>query len=837
MKSKQFWLFVTAILVFSFSFSQNVKRRYLSHKQAPGLLEIETNDGTYLIKPYSEKIMEVSFIPGGEAFDKKSHAVNMTPIGQVYELNEYSTYMEYETGGVSVTVIKRPFQISFTYKGKQLVSEGLGYKRTSKNHILDFNIDDTEKLYGGGARALGMDRRGNRLELYNKAHYGYEKKAELMNFCMPLVFSSKMYAIHFDNPTIGFLDFDSKKNNHLAYETQSGRKTYQIIVGDTWTDLIENYTLLTGRQPLPPRWMFGNFASRFGYHSDKEVREVVSAFKTQNIPLDAVVLDLYWFGKDIKGTMGNLEFDKQAFPDHKNMISSLESQGIKTILITEPFILTTSSKWKEAVTKNILATNSKKEPYTYDFYFGNTGLIDVFKPEAKTWFWSVYKKYIDVGIGGWWGDLGEPEVHPSDMIHATGTADQVHNIYGHEWAKMVYEGYKKDYPGVRPFILMRAGYSGSQRYGMIPWSGDVNRTWGGLQSQPEIALQMGMQGMGYMHSDLGGFAGANLDDELYTRWLQYGVYQPIFRPHAQEEVPSEPVFREDKTKQLAKEAIEQRYKMLPYNYTLAYKNHTKGTPLMRPLFFNEPENKDLLAYSDAYLWGDNFLVAPILEAAKDEIEIYFPKNTNWYDITNDKVVYQGGFKQKVPVAVNKIPVFIKGGTFLPETKAMQNTNDYDTKDMVIHYYFDRGIDRSSDIMYHDDGKNPDAITKGEYEIIHFDSELKEGFIDVYIRSELGSKYEGMERNLTILFHGFPSKPLNIKLNGDNYSKKWDKKKRQLTIECTLVKAEEVHARIHLLEGFLNESVQEQRARKKGGKGPDRSGLQDINPVPEENKSE
>ena len=126
---------------------------------------------------------------------------------------------------------------------------------------------------------------------------------------------------------------------------------------------------------------------------------------------------------------------------------------------------------------------------------------------------------------------------------------------------------------------------------MIPWSGDVNRTWGGLQSQPEIALQMGMQGLGYMHSDLGGFAGANLDDNLYTRWLQYGVFQPIFRPHAQEDVPSEPVFRSDKAKKLAKKAIELRYKLLPYNYNLAFENNQKGTPLMRPIFFEEDDDK------------------------------------------------------------------------------------------------------------------------------------------------------------------------------------------------------------------------------------------------------
>ena len=142
-------------------------------------------------------------------------------------------------------------------------------------------------------------------------------------------------------------------------------------------------------------------------------------------------------------------------------------------------------------------------------------MIDIYNPEGASWFWSIYKGLRAKGVVGVWGDLGEPEVHPKALKHYNRTADEVHNIYGHDWAGLIHSGYKKDFPKERPLVLMRAGYSGSQRYGLIPWSGDVNRTWGGLQSQTEIALQMGLQGLGYMHSDLGGFAGANLDDELY----------------------------------------------------------------------------------------------------------------------------------------------------------------------------------------------------------------------------------------------------------------------------------------------------------------------------------
>ena len=144
------------------------------------------------------------------------------------------------------------------------------------------------------------------------------------------------------------------------------------------------------------------------------------------------------------------------------------------------------------VDKKVLATDSNGKPFTYDFYFGNTGIIDIFNPEGKNWFWDIYRDLADKGVSGVWGDLGEPEVFPAAARTFGGTADEVHNIYGHNWAKLVFEGYQNDFPTQRPFILMRSGYSGSQRYGMIPWSGDVNRTWGGLSGQVEISLQMGM---------------------------------------------------------------------------------------------------------------------------------------------------------------------------------------------------------------------------------------------------------------------------------------------------------------------------------------------------------
>jgi alpha-glucosidase (family GH31 glycosyl hydrolase) len=752
-------------LISSIAVAQNTNRKFENYKKSGNTLEVNTSDGKYILKPYSDHIVETSFIPKGETFNPNSHAVVLMAGKVRTKVADTKSTLTYSTNGLSVNIQKSPFQISYSYKNKPILSEKNGYSRKDSTDIIDFNLDNSEVLYGGGARALGMNRRGHRLQLYNRAHYGYETRAELMNFTMPLVMSSKIYAVHFDNEPIGYLDLDSKKDNTLAYETISGRKTYQVIVGDSWTNLITNYTELTGKQPLLPRWALGNFSSRFGYHSEEETRKTIDRFIKDEIPVDAIILDLYWFGKTVQGTMGNLDWDKDKFPNSTKMISDLNDKGVKTVLITEPFILTTSSKWQEAVDKKILATDKTGKPCTYDFYFGNTGIIDVFKPEGKDWFWNIYKNLINQGVGGMWGDLGEPEVFPSKAFTAKGKADEVHNVYGHHWAKLMADGYKKDFPNQRPFILMRSGYSGSQRFGMVPWSGDVSRSWGGLQSQPEIALQMGMQGMGYMHSDLGGFAGDYFDNELYVRWLQYGVFQPIFRPHAQEDVASEPVYKDVATKAKAKKQIELRYQLLPYNYTLSFENNQKGLPLMRPLFFEEPENKALATVCESYLWGNDFLVTPITKATVTTTPVYFPKNNNWFDFYSNQK-YEAGTTQNIAVTEDHIPVFVRGGAFIPMIKTIQNTTKYSLSNFDLHYYFDEKTTSSNGNLYNDDGTTANGFEKGQFEILNFKANVAANILTIDFSSETGKSFIASDKNVNLLLHHVNSKVQKVTLNGN-----------------------------------------------------------------------
>lgn len=763
----QVLLFTCIVLAVSVLKAQNNVRSYVSYSMSDGAAIINVSDGAYKIVPYTNQIVHTTFLPSGIQVKNFSFAASLMPGKMGFSVEEPENgNLILSTQGIHVVIEKNPFRIAYFFEGKELISEQKGYFRTDSLQGTTLSISPEEVLYGGGTRVLGMNRRGNKLEMYNRAHYGYETHSVLMNYTMPLVISSKKYALLFDNASVGTLDLDSEKNNTITYQTMSGTINYFVVAGSSWYNLNSEYTLLTGRQPLPPRWAFGNFSSRFGYHSQKEVMQTVDKFISDGIPLDAVIIDIYWFGPGIFGHMGNLDWYRDSFPQPEQMIADLKSKGIKTILVTEPFILTTSKRWQEAVDNKVLGLDKDGNPYRFDFYFGNTGLVDLYKPEARDWFWNIYKQFTKQGIAGWWGDLGEPEVHPAGLQHAIGSANEIHNAYGHEWAKMFFEGYKKDFPENRPFILMRSGYAGSQRYGMIPWTGDVSRSWGGLVPQVELALQMGMQGMAYLHSDLGGFAGGDsLNNELYIRWLQYGVFQPIYRPHAQEQIPSEPVFQNENTKANVKKHIELRYRLMPYNYTLAFENNQTGIPFMRPLFYTEPGNANLLTYDKAYMWGDAFLVSPIKAAGVKEQSIYFPAGSNWYHFfTGQKFI--GGTEQTCSVDMSGIPVFVKGGSFVPMLPKAENTEKYSLSEFCMHYYFDASANNVKYRLYNDDGTTPDAFEKNMYQFIHFEANTTPKSLIVVVKKENAGNFKSdSDYKMKFVIHNLIKNPKKVYVNG------------------------------------------------------------------------
>ena len=700
------------------------------------------------------------------------------------ELVETATTLILKLNNIAAHVDKATHAISYSVNGKIVAKEQDGLSISSNGVSLSFALDKNEKLYGGGQRVLGMDRRGHSMPLYNKAHYGYTTSSNQMYFGLSAVMSSKNYSVLFDNTASGELDIGKTNSDELLFKAQGGRASYIMVLGENLEDTVTNTVAVTGKQPLPPRWLLGNFASRFGYKSQNEVMDVVDAFNTQDIPVDAVVLDLYWFGKDIKGHMGNLSWDAATFPEPEKMISELRAQDVKTVLITEPFILTTSKQWDSAVASNALAQNDDGAPYTFDFYFGNTGLVDVFNEAGQNWFWQYYEKLAAQGVAGWWGDLGEPEVHPDDIQHMWQSTKvsgaEVHNAYGHQWAKTVYNNLTELQPDTRPFVLMRSGFLGSQRYGMVPWTGDVSRSWGGLKPQVELALQMSVFGMAYTHSDLGGFAGGEtFDPELYTRWLQFGTFSPVFRPHAQDNIAPEPIFHADPVKSIARKFIQLRYDMLPYNYSLAFENALYGTPLMRPLAMAYGES-DWFENADSYLWGDGLLVSPVTSANQAEWPTLLPEGV-WFDFFSD-TKYQGGQTVNYPLSQDNFPVWVKAGSFMPMADGLSRTEQFDARKIEMHYWHDNSVNSSSYTYYEDDGKNPASVKKGLYTKLQLSASVDEKAALTLTLDSEGS-YIGMpkQRDITYIVHGLSEKPQSVSIDGRSVPVMWDEKGKTLSL--------------------------------------------------------
>ncbi|NQZ28652.1 MAG: DUF5110 domain-containing protein [Colwellia sp.] len=846
---------LTSVFTYLFFSGQSLAStgNYLNHKLEGNTVVISTTLTTVTLNAYGEGAIAIHYQSHKEklpASQLPSFAIKEQAVNRRFVIQEDNQQLTLTLNKLSAVINKSPFSISYYQKSKYqknkhlkngkhedtlLIAEQQGFFSGTVNEVTEipaidgsstatkitknlpvqgfrFYLDDTEKLVGGGERVLGMDRRGHSFPLYNRAHYGYATHSEQMNFSIPAVMSSNKYIVLFDNSAKGYMDLAKKEENILEFSAVAGRMAYIVFSADSYPKLINNYVDVTGKQPLPPRWSLGNYASRFGYRSEAEVRATVNKFIDLDFPLDALILDLYWFGKDIKGHMGNLAWDKNAFPEPEKMISDIKKQGVKTILITEPFVLSTSSKWQDAVEQQALATDAHGKAKQFDFYFGNTGLVDVFSDKGQQWFNDIYQKLYQQGVTGWWGDLGEPEVHPSDTLHTLSdgsvvNADAIHNVYGHQWAKMVFDNQLKMDPEQRPFILMRSGFAGSQRYGMIPWTGDVSRSWDGLKPQVELSLQMSLLGMAYTHSDLGGFAGGEtFNQEMYIRWLQYGVFQPIYRPHAQDNIAPEVVFHDKETQDILRTFIKLRYKLLPYNYSLAYQNSTTGMPLMRPLFFeseeldqgleqelkSSPKSDNYLASFDnasSYLWGDAFLVTPVVAANVSSVAVNLPAGV-WFDyfVSDNEPAkkYQGGQTINLATSLETLPVLVRGGAFIPMIDDIQSTQDYDASKLTLHYYADKSVTSANYEMYEDDGKTYQAIEKGLFELLQFSAKQQQKQLTIKL-NRTGKAYNGMpqERTMTLVIHNIAQVPNRISLNNKVINNAvWQDTDNTLTIDFT-----------------------------------------------------
>jgi len=718
---------------------------------------IITQNGEWKFSLFPGNIIKTIFIPS--KFNKNeniSDAVIAAPLQLKSELINKDGH----------SIIKWNKNLAVTFSAEninyQLFNTSISLNNAFVNDTergFDFSLKNDEMIFGTGERSLPLNRRGYKMPLKNNPWYGYTLNADALNYSVPFILSNKNYAIFFDNPSIGYLDIGKTNSDLLRYSATSGELSFYIIPGENYQEIFNNYKLLVGTQPLPPRWAMGNFMSRFGYTSEAQTKSIFNNMKKDSIPFDALIFDLFWFGDSIQHTLGNLEWvNKKAWPNPQKMIADFKKENIKTILITEPFVVNTSTRFENS--KKYQAVDSNNKPFFMtDFYFGNGGLLDIFRNDTKKWFFDKYKAQMDIGVEGWWGDLGEPERHPSAMFHNLKDygfdrkfgADEVHNIYGHYWSKMLYENYKKYYPGKRLFHLNRSGYVGTPRYSSFPWTGDVSRSWDGLKAQLPNIQGMSISGVPYVHSDAGGFSRATADAELYVRWLQFAVFTPIYRPHGtalgnlsneENNIPSEASEWPEPTKSLAKKAAIERYKWLPYNYNLSYQQAVNGKPLITPMFFINENDSNLYKATQQYLWGENVMVVPITDKGATTMDYYIPSGT-WTNIHTFNEINGHQWYTDNQITISNIPVYVKEGSFVPMAASMQNTEEYNDKELTIYYFPSEKPSQYS--LYEDDGNNPNAIIQKQYEITSFyasgigDKETK-----IEIRSNTG-KYPGQQQ--------------------------------------------------------------------------------------------
>lgn len=651
-------------------------------------------------------------------------------------------------------------QISVCLKGAAI--QVLAGWDSGKTRGMQIALPTNSPWYGGGERATPMNRLGQRFMLYNNPAYGYAEGADALNFSVPMLIGTTGYGLLFDNPSKGYLDVGKTNAQVLEAGFESGRLDLYLIPGKTPAEILTQYTLLTGRQPLPPRWAFGNFISRFGYLNQQQAEDVVGLMQKEKFHADAVIIDLFWFGDSIKGTMGNLNWNQPKWPNPEKMIAGFKKQGLETILITEPFVLKSTPNFKTS--QPHLATQANGQPFILeDFYFGKGGLIDLFKPQARQWFWKFYAQQIKKGVSGWWGDLGEPEKHPADLYHNLGSmgvkrlmsANEVHNLYGHQWSKMLHTQYAQNYPRQRLFHLNRAGFAGSQRYSIFPWTGDVSRSWSGLRAQLPNLQSMSLSGIPYIHSDAGGFAGGEKDSELYTRWLQFAAYTPVFRPHGTAlgnleagvaDISSEPAFQPEPYKSIVRKVIRNRYQLLPYHYSMAYEQSSLGKPLIRPMFFDNVADSNLLKANDQYMWGSAFLIAPVLQASAINRSLYLPVG-EWYAFaTNERIT--GGRWIEPAVTLNEIPVYVKAGSFVPfwMDSLAKNTKAYTPLSKLHIRYYPSSIN-SEYLFFDDDGKNPASIASKQFQLIKLTANTKDALTTIQIKAQQWPK--GAQRKIFI----------------------------------------------------------------------------------------
>ena len=633
--------------------------------------------------------------------------------------------------GVVVRATQHPVRISVTdAAGHEVLAESFG-AGTWQGRLAHVVRDQTgTRYYGLGEQPMPLIRNGSVFPLWNTDRFGYNPGDMPIYSSIPFYIGLRdgvTHGILYDNPFRAEFDFSARMRASVSYMAEGGidggELRYYVMPGPRLDSTVARYTRLTGRTSLPPRWSLGYHQSRYSYYPDSMVENLAREFRKRDIPADVIHLDIRY----MRGYR-DFTFDPERFPQPKRMIDSLAAEGFKVVTIVDPGLKIDSawSVYRDGLSRDAYITTPDGLPYVAIVWPGRSVLPDFSRAAIRNWWGDQHKALIDAGVRGVWNDMNEPASFGgqtiSDIVQFQGdghpgTHLEYHNQYGTLMARAAFEGFKRLSPDRRPFIITRAGYAGVQRYATI-WTGDNNSTWDHLRMSIPMILGLGLSGIPFAGSDIGGFNGAP-NAELYSRWLQAATLVPFMRTHAMIETPRrEPWSYGPQYERANRATIRLRYQMMPALYT-AYDQHTQnGSPVIRPIFWNTLADSVALGTDDEFILGDHLLVAPVVRQGGQNRGVYLPAG-RWYRMGSGQA-YDGGRSITVdaPDALNDgndttglrgLPVFVRAGAVIPSAPVVSYEGQRKIDTLNIDIY----PGSATSELYEDAGDGY-AYQRGEY---------------------------------------------------------------------------------------------------------------------------
>lgn len=527
------------------------------------------------------------------------------------------------------------------------------------------SVDKDEKIYGMGQyQQPYLDLKGLDLEL---AHRNSQAS-------VPFAISSLGYGFLWNNPGVGRVVFGKNIMSFEAYSTKA--LDYWVTAGDTPAEIEEAYASVTGTVPMMPEYGLGFWQCKLRYQTQEELLSVAREYKRRNLPIDVIVIDFFHWPKQ-----GEWKFDPVYWPDPAAMVRELKEMGIELMVSIWPTVDKGCENYEEMLEKGYLIRTERGVRVGLDFQ-GATIHYDATNPEARDYVWNKAKKnYYDLGIKVFWLDEAEPEYTAYDFDnyrYYRGTDLQIGNTYPVDYARTFYEGMERE--GQKDIVnLLRCAWAGSQKYGALVWSGDIASSFESMRNQLAAGLNMGLAGIPWWTTDIGGFHGGNPDDpafrELFARWFAWGTFCPVMRLHGDRE-PRQPQVGTtggatccsgaanevwsygEKVYGICQKFMEYREQMRPYTRKLMEEAHEKGTPVMRTLFYMYPEDCACWDVEDEYMYGPDVLVAPVLYAGQTKRSVYLPKGDDWVESATGRE-YQGGQCVEADAPLEVIPVFVR----------------------------------------------------------------------------------------------------------------------------------------------------------------------------------